>query len=113
MLYRSKHVTHLVDDPSKRARSVGTREDMLVHEKTPDEILILPRWTDTSNLEDKDTIVVQKVVDLGKELGVATDTDVLGHLQADNLVILGALGDFTVIAAEDTSLVRGDLKTYQ
>ena len=31
-----------VDDETKRSRSVSTGEDVLVHEKTPDEILVLP-----------------------------------------------------------------------
>jgi len=32
----------LVDDPTERAGSIRTREDILIHEKAPDEILILP-----------------------------------------------------------------------
>ena len=46
-------------------------------ESKPDKILELPVGTNTSNLEDKNTIIVQEVVDLTEERLVATDTDVL------------------------------------
>lgn len=43
----------------------------------PDEVLVLPAGTDASDLEDKDTVVLEEVVHLGEELGVAANTDVL------------------------------------
>ena len=48
----------LVDEESKRSRRVSTWENILVHEKTPDEILVLPALTETSNLEEEDTVIV-------------------------------------------------------
>ena len=55
----------LVDEPSQRRRSVGAREDVLVHEQTPDEVLILPGFTQSSNLEEEHSVVVEHVIDLG------------------------------------------------
>ena len=87
----------LVNDPAERTRGVCTREDILVHENTPirmltfsmvgqtlvwkpvpDEILILPMGTNTSDLEDEDAIVIEEVVDLPEERLVPADSDVLG-----------------------------------
>ena len=39
-----------VDDEAKGSASVGTGENVLVHEETPDEILVLPRLAETSDL---------------------------------------------------------------
>ena len=43
----------------------------------PDEILILPARTDTSNLEYKHTVIFQKIVHLCQKLRIAADTNVL------------------------------------
>ena len=43
----------------------------------PDEVFVLPGGTDASDLENKDTVVVQEVVDLPEEGAIAADTDVL------------------------------------
>ena len=32
----------LVDDPANRSGSIGTRENVLVHEETPDQVFVLP-----------------------------------------------------------------------
>lgn len=73
----------------------------------PDEVLVLPVRADTSNLEDKDTIVVEEVVHLAEEGLVATDADVLGHLQADNLGVRATpTGDVAGIRAQDASALR-------
>lgn len=76
-----------VDDESKRGTSIGTREDVLVHEQTPDEVLVLPRLAETSDLQEENTIVIEHVVDLGQESAEVTDTDVLGHLETGNLLV--------------------------
>ena len=87
----------LVDDPSERTRGICTGEDVLVHEDTPtqlersltmrwsyvwkpvpDEILVLPVGTNASDLEDKDAIVVEKVIDLPEERLVPANSNVLG-----------------------------------
>jgi len=50
------------------------------HESTedePNEILVLPAGSESGDLQEKDAIVLQKVIDLGQELRVAADTNVL------------------------------------
>lgn len=56
-----------VHDKAKRGTGIGTGEDVLVHEQTPDEVLVLPRLADTSDLQEEDTIVVEHVVNLAQE----------------------------------------------
>jgi hypothetical protein len=56
-------------------------------------------------LENQSTIIFQEIVHLTEELAVTADTDVLSHLEGNNLVVLGAGGNFTVIAAENAGLV--------
>jgi hypothetical protein len=75
----------------------------------PDEVLVLPGGTNTGDLVDNDTIVVQQVVQLAQPFRVAADTDVLGHLEARNLVVGGTSGDITVVLAENASLISSDL----
>ena len=67
--------------PTKRAAGISTREDVLVHEQTPDQILVLPALTETGNLKDEETIIVEQVVDLLQESLVSPDADVLSHLE--------------------------------
>lgn len=99
----------LVDNPAQRSGSVGTREDVLVHEQTPGEILVLPSLAETSVLEEEDTIVVKHVVDLSKEAGEVADTNVLRHLERGNLLVatLGN-GNITVVHAENPALLLGN-----
>lgn len=95
----------LIDDESERSASVGTREDVLVHEQTPDQILILPAFTETRDLQEKDTIVVKHVVNLGEESTEMAHADVLSHFKTGDLLeSAGWVGGVTVIAAEDTAL---------
>lgn len=94
-----------VDNEAKRSASVGTGEDVLVHEKTPDEILVLPRLAETSNLQEEDTIVIKHVVDLGQEAGEVAHTDVLSHFKTgDLLVASGNTWSITVVQAVDAAL---------
>lgn len=99
----------LVDDPSQRSGGIGTREDVLVHEETPDEVLVLPSLSQTSVLEEEDTVIVEHVVDLGQEGGEVANTDVLRHLETGNLLV-AALGDgnVTVVHAQNLALLLGD-----
>lgn len=99
----------LVDDPAQRRGGVGTGEDVLVHEETPGQILKLPGLAETGDLEEKDTVVVEHVVDLTCEAAEVTDTDVFGHFQAGDFVV-AALGDgdVAVVHAENSGLVLGD-----
>lgn len=94
-----------VDNEAKRSASVGTGEDVLVHEKTPDEVLVLPRFAETSDLQEEDTIVIEHVVDLGQEAGEVAHTDVLSHLKTGNLLVAsGDTGSITVVQAVDAAL---------
>lgn len=97
------------DEETKRSRSIGTGEDVLVHEKTPDEIFELPRLPQTGDLEQEAPIVIKHTVNLSQEAGKVLDTNVLGHLEtSDNLI--PALGDWniTVIHAQDIALLLRD-----
>ena len=104
----------LINKPAKRGRSVGTGEDIFVHEEAPDEILVLPGAAQTSDLEEEDTIIIQHVIDLLQETVEVADTDVLGHLEAGNLLVttLGD-GDITVVHAQDLALLLGDASLAQ
>lgn len=57
-----------VDEPAQRSGRVGTWEDVLVHEKTPNKVFVLPRLSKTSNLQEEHTVVVQHIMNLLKEL---------------------------------------------
>lgn len=96
----------LVDGPAKRSTSVRAGEDVLVHEKTPDKVLVLPRLAETSVLHVEDTIVIEHVVDLAQESRKVTNTDVLGHLQTGDLVVLARRdGNIAVVHAQDFALL--------
>lgn len=94
-----------VNDESERSASVGAGEDVLVHEKAPDEILVLPKLAQTSHLQEENTVIIKHVINLGQKRGEVTDTDVLRHLQAgDFLVASRNSGSITVVGAKDTAL---------
>lgn len=97
----------LLDNPVQGHGSISTREDVLGHEETPDEILVLPSSTETGNLEEEETVIVKHILDLKQELVELADSDVLSHLETSDLVPLLA-GDITVIHALDASLGGGD-----
>lgn len=77
ILYLEPSTLELSNDPSKGTRCVSAREDVFVHEEAPNEVLVLPGGTDTSDLENKDAVVVEEVIDLAEEGTIAADTDVL------------------------------------
>jgi len=74
----------------------------------------LPRLADTSVLHEEDTVIIEHVVDLAEEGGEVTDTDVLGHFETGDLVVL-ALGDgsVAVVHAEDAALLLGDAEAAE
>lgn len=99
----------LVDNPAKRSGSVGAGEDVLGHEQTPDEILVLPGLSQTSVLQEEDTIVVEHVVNLLAETAEVADTNVLSHLEAGDLVVAaGGHGDVAVVHAQNLALLLGN-----
>ena len=104
----------LINKPAKRGGGVGTGEDVFVHEDAPDEIFVLPGATETGDLEEEDTIVIEHVIDLLQETVEVADTDVLGHLEAGNLLVT-TLGDgnITVVHAQDLALLLGDASLAQ
>lgn len=99
----------LVDEEAQGSRSVSTRENVLVHEQAPDEILVLPRLAQTSDLEEEDTIVVHHVVDLLQERREVTDTDVFCHFETSDLLV-ATLGDgnVAVVHAQNLALLLGN-----
>ena len=84
----TKTETNLADDPVQSARGISTGEDIFVHEQAPNEVLVLPDGADTSNLEEKDTIVVEEVVNLAQELTIAPDTDMLQSMYECRLSLI-------------------------
>jgi hypothetical protein len=71
----------------------------------PDKILVLPALPQSSNLQEENTIVIKHVVNLSQESSEVSNTDVLGHLQAGDLVVLSG-GDrrITVIGTDNARL---------
>ena len=69
----------------------------------------MPACSDSSDLEDHETIIGEQVVNLAKEGSVSPDTNVLGHLETRDLVEVALLvGNFSVVLAEDSALRLGD-----
>jgi hypothetical protein len=69
----------------------------------------LPVGSETGDLEDHQSVVGKELVDLSEERAVSSDTDVLGHLETGDLVVVALLvGDLSVVLAEDSALGLGD-----
>lgn len=99
----------VVDNESERSASVGTREDVLIHEKTPDEILILPSLAETGHLQEENTVIVKHVTDLRQEGTEVAHTNVLRHLKTGDLFkASGGAGSVTVVHTQDATLRLGD-----
>ena len=98
-----------VDKEAERRGSIGTRENVFVHEKTPCEILVLPRLAKTGNLKEESTVIIQHVIYLPEEAPKVTDADMLGHFKASYLLV-AAFGDgnVTIVHAQDLALLLGD-----
>lgn len=87
------------------AMSVAGSGRIANSQKTPDEILELPVGSDTGNLEDHQTIVGEEFVNFRQELAVSSDTDMLGHLETGDLVVVALLvGDLSVVFAQNSTL---------
>lgn len=99
-----------VDEPKQRRRGVGAGEDVLVHEETPDEVFILPRFSQAGNLEKEDAVVREHLRHLAEKGRKVADTDVLGHLETGDLVVdaAGRAGDVAIVHAENARLTLGD-----
>jgi len=83
-------------------------------QKSPVEILILPTSSNTSNLEDHNTIVSKEVVDILEESRVSPNTDMFGHFETRDLVVVPcSVGDISEIVAEDSTLRFGNVVLLQ
>ena len=99
----------LVDHEAQRRRSIGAREDVLVHEEPPNQIFVLPCLSQTSNLEEKDAVIVKHVVNLGQERAEMANTNMLRHFQASYLLVAATRhGDVSVVHAKNITLVFRD-----
>jgi hypothetical protein len=73
--------------------------------KTVGTNLVLPALSQTSDLQEEGTVVLEHVVDLLEEGAEVPDTDVLGHLETGDLVVLaGRNGGVTVVHAQNLRL---------
>jgi hypothetical protein len=96
----------LVNHPAQWSRSISTWEDVLVHEQTPDQVLVLPALAETSNLEEKDTVILEHVINLREETAKVTNANVLCHLKAGDLLVSTFWHrDITVVHAQDAALL--------
>ncbi len=93
----------------ERSRSISSREDVLVHEKTPNQILVLPALSQTSNLEVENTVILQHIIALLQERSKMSDTNVLGHFETGDLVVLAlGHGNVAIIHAQNIALLVGN-----
>lgn len=96
------------DNKGQWGGSVRTRENVLVHEQAPHQVLVLPAFSQTRVLQEEDTIVLQGLVDLSQEGAETLDAHMLGHFKTGDLVILAAgllgRGRVSVVAAHDFGL---------
>ena len=69
----------------------------------------MPVGSETGDLEDHQSVVSKELVDLSEKSAVSSDTDVLGHLETRDLVVVALLvGDLSVVLAENSALGLGD-----
>lgn len=131
--------TDSVDNPVECAGCIGSGENVLVHavggiryrtqgtfakhsQETPVQVLELPTSSNTGNLHDEDSIIVQEIVNLLQERAVSSNANMLrgfvkprktlrprgthlGHFKRDDLVecTLG-VREIPEIHAEDSTL---------
>lgn len=95
----------LIHNESQRCAGVCAGEDVLVHEETPDQILVLPRFAQTGDLQEEDTVIIEHIVDIRQKGREVTDTDVLGHFETCDLLIpAGNDRGITVVHAQNAAL---------
>lgn len=99
----------LVGDPVEWAGGISTGEDVAVHEESPDEVLEMPDSSETGDLEVEDSLLLEEKFNLGKELGVVLDSDVLAHLKTGDDVVLVGGWDISVVHAEEVNLIRNSV----
>ena len=99
-----------VDEPSQGCRCICSGKNVFIHEKAPDEILVLPAFADPCDLEKENSSIVSKhLVDLVEESAKMPDTDMFRHLEAGDLIVAAlGHGDIAVIHAKDLALRFGN-----
>mmetsp|Transcript_12909 Transcript_12909/g.15582 ORF Transcript_12909/g.15582 Transcript_12909/m.15582 type:complete len:242 (+) Transcript_12909:583-1308(+) len=103
-VYLEASALKLAYHKAERAGGIGTRENVAVHEHSPNEILILPSTTKTSDLQVENSVFFEQfVLHVSQELLELLNTNVLSHFQAGDSVILGAFGDITVVSDNELS----------
>lgn len=99
----------LIDEPAQRRRRIRPREDVLVHEQAPDEILILPGLPQPRDLEEEHPVIIEHVVHLSQEGREVPHAHMLGHLETGDLVVPALRhGDIAVVHAQDPALIFFD-----
>lgn len=93
----------------KWRRCVCARENVFVHEQAPNQILILPGLSDACNLEMHDAVILQHIATLSKKVSNLENANMLGHLQASNLVVFG-LGHVAIVHAVDLRVRYASLR---
>jgi hypothetical protein len=91
VFYLKPSALELGYDPSERARSIGTWEYIFIHEKAPDEVLVLPGRADSSDLENEDPVVGKEVINLAKERTISADANMLAQIRQYHAMIFESL----------------------
>ena len=97
------------DVKAKRSRSISAWEDVLVHEKTPYEIFVLPALSQTSDLNEKDSVIIEHIMNLFHEGCKMSNTNMLSHLETCDLVVAASwevwvfrqVGDVAIVEIEN------------
>ena len=96
------------DEEPKRRAGVGAGEDVLVHEQAPNQVLVLPAAAQARDLQKEHAVIIQHIVNLLEERREVAHADVLGHLEARDLVVAAdGHGDVAVVGADDAALGLG------
>lgn len=100
------------DVVSKRSGRVSTRKYVLVQEKPPDEVLVLPRLAQTRELDVHRTVILKHIIALTEERRESANTHMLTHLDLGNLVEFPCR-DITVVHTQDVALTLGDTRAAE
>ena len=114
MLNLKPSTLKFIHEEAQRRARIRAGKHVLIHEKTPDEILVLPALAQTSDLQEENTVVVEHVVDLPAELAEEADAHVLSHFQTGNLVVPALRNrDISVVHTQNLTLVLGNPIPFQ
>ena len=96
----------------KRGGGVGAGKDVLVQEKPPDEVLVLPCLTQTRELDIHSAVVLKHIIALTEERRKPANANMLTHLELGNLVEFPRR-DVTIVHAQEVALAFGDARAAQ